>query len=88
MVAADLHPLQQVETMGGIPLDPGVQVQLIATRLLGPLDQPLQHALPETLRSNRRVGDQIVDVQVMSPGEIVRHPETRHGPHLAVVRQV
>src|ERR1700730_12577987 len=63
MKACDSEALPKVERMSLLALCAGVEAEGVAAGLSGQSDKPLQHRLAMALRTRRRVGDQIIDVE-------------------------
>ena len=67
--ARDFEPFPAVEAMGVFALDAGIEVELVSTLRSGELSQPGEQGCPATLRASLRECDEIVDIQVVAPGE-------------------
>lgn len=65
----DVHLLVQVETVGDMAMDAAVEVEFIAVQAAGLGDQPVEEAAGEALPAGGFGGNQIINVERLSPGE-------------------
>jgi hypothetical protein len=72
---AEVEPVSRYPVGSGA----GVQVHLVAALSLGLLVQPRQQCARVSLLARRREGGQVVDVEVVTPGEVVPNSEAGHG---------
>ena len=63
--------------MGLLALRAGVKAEGVATGFPGQCDEPLQHGLAMALRTRRRIGDQIIDVERLAARQHVLYAEPR-----------
>jgi hypothetical protein len=77
MKARDPQPLAKVKRMRILALRPGVKAEGIAAGFPGQCDKPLQHRLAVALRTRRRMGHQIIDVERLPTRQHVLYAESR-----------
>lgn len=85
MVGGDVHAVAQVETVGGEALDAGVEVELVAVEAFCFRDQPREQLFAMALGAEGGVGDEIVDVEKVAPGEILEQAKSGHRDGTAFV---
>src|SRR6476659_5259117 len=81
MMGGDDQARTQVEAMGGcaVEANAGIEVDLPAAESLGLLEQPVEQLAPVSAAADPRQGREIVDVEVVAPGEAVAGAEAGYG---------
>src|SRR5262245_50219681 len=65
VVGAELHALREVEAVGAVALDAGVEEEAIAVGGAGLGDQPVEELAAVAGGADVGVGDQVVDVHIL-----------------------
>ena len=79
MMAGDVHAVIQVEPMGGKALHAGVQVKLFAALFQRVLLQPFEQRTARASRSGSSSSDQVIYIEMSTPGQLGADDETGHG---------
>src|SRR5438309_9759618 len=77
MKASDPMPLAKIKRMRILALCAGVEAEGVAASLPGQCDEPLQHRLAMALRTPRRIGDQIIDIERLTARQHVLYAKAR-----------
>ena len=85
--ARDLEPLPAVEAMGVVALGARIEVELVSPLRSGELGQPGEKRRPATLGTSLRECDEIVDIQMAAPGEVLVEAKTRDRDRPGAIRQ-
>jgi hypothetical protein len=75
---ADAHPMPQINSMCFVPVRSRIEMNLVAPQSPRFIEDPFQQRTCVTAASMPRRGDEVVDVKVMAPGQVVRRAKAGH----------
>ncbi len=87
MMGRNIHAISQVKTMGAESLHARVEVDLLAALRSCETKNPVEEALSMPTRATLLISDEILNVEVSSPGKGFSEAETRDGSYRAVILQ-
>jgi hypothetical protein len=74
----DVQAVFQVEAMGIVPVSRRIEMKLIATKLLGLLEQPAHQGIGMPSAPEGGSRHKIIDIDEVAPHEVVPGPEASH----------
>lgn len=76
-----MHPFAKIKTVRPLPLHPGVERQRLAAKCNGFFFKPVKHHLTSTLRTERLIADQIINIQAAPFVRVFKQTPQRKATH-------
>lgn len=87
-MAVQDHAVPQIEPVGVVPREAGIELQATATEFSAVLDEPGEERLAAAAPLGCGGGDEVIDVKKAAPNQVVDDPKAGNAAHGAGLFQV